>query len=65
MAIECSDQQSLYRFCTTILGIPKIKDMMLSNELSIVIFGINKNVPIEICENGKPQKNIFSKRFKF
>jgi len=59
VAVECSDQQSADRFFTTILGIPKIKDTMLSKELSATIFGINKNVPIEIYDNGKTRFEVF------
>jgi catechol 2,3-dioxygenase-like lactoylglutathione lyase family enzyme len=59
VAVECSDQQSAYRFFTTILGIPKINDTMLSKELSATIFGINKNVPIEIYDNGKTRFEVF------
>jgi len=59
VAVECSDQQSADRFFTTILGIPKIKDTMLSKELSAAIFGISKNVPIEIYDNGKTRFEVF------
>jgi catechol 2,3-dioxygenase-like lactoylglutathione lyase family enzyme len=59
VAVECSDQQSSDRFFTTILGIPKIKDTMLSKELSAAIFGISKNVPIEIYDNGKTRFEVF------
>jgi hypothetical protein len=59
VAVECSDQQSVDRFFTTILKIPKIKRAMLSKELSAVIFGINKNVPIEIYDNGKMRVEVF------
>jgi catechol 2,3-dioxygenase-like lactoylglutathione lyase family enzyme len=59
VAVECSDQQSADRFFTTILGIPKIKDTMLSKELSAAIFGISNNVPIEIYDNGKTRFEVF------
>jgi catechol 2,3-dioxygenase-like lactoylglutathione lyase family enzyme len=59
VAVECSDQQSADRFFTTILGIPKMKDTMLSKELSAAIFGISKNVPIEIYDNGKMRVEVF------
>jgi len=59
VAVECSDQQSADRFFTTILGIPKIKDTLLSKELSAAIFGINKNVPIEVYDNGKTRFEVF------
>ena len=59
IAVECLDQQSADRFFTTILGIPKIKDTMLSKELSAAIFGISKNVPIEIFDNGKMRVEVF------
>ena len=59
VAVECSDQQSADRFFTTILKIPKIKSTLLSKELSAVIFGINKNVPIEIYDNGKMRVEVF------
>ena len=59
VAVECSDQQSADRFFTIILGIPKIKSTMLSKELSAAIFGISKNVPIEIYDNGKMRVEVF------
>jgi catechol 2,3-dioxygenase-like lactoylglutathione lyase family enzyme len=59
IAVECSDQQSADRFFTIILGIPKIKSTVLSKELSSTIFGINKNVPIEIYDNGKIRFEVF------
>ena len=59
VAVECSDQQSSDRFFTTTLGIPKIKSTILSKELSAAIFGINKNVPIEIYDNGKTRFEVF------
>jgi len=59
VAVECSDRQSSDRFFTTILGIPKIKDTILSKELSAAIFGISKNVPIEIYDNGKTRFEVF------
>ena len=59
VAVECSDKQSSDRFFMTILGIPKVKSTLLSKELSAVIFGINKNVPIEIYDNGKMRVEVF------
>ncbi|MBE3122768.1 MAG: VOC family protein [Thermoplasmata archaeon] len=59
VAVECSDQQSSDRFFTTTLGIPKIKSTILSKEVSAAIFGINKNVPIEIYDNGKMRVEVF------
>ena len=59
VAVECSDQQSADRFFTTVLGIPKIKSTVLSKELSAAIFGISKNVPIEIFDNGKMRVEVF------
>jgi catechol 2,3-dioxygenase-like lactoylglutathione lyase family enzyme len=59
VAVECSDQQSMDRFFTKILGIPKIKDTILSKELSATIFGINKSVFIEIYDNGKIRFEVF------
>jgi len=59
VAVECSDQQSADRFFTTVLGIPKIKSTVLSKELSAAIFGISKNVPIEIYDNGKTRFEVF------
>ena len=59
VAVECSDQQSADRFFTTVLGIPKIKETVLSKELSAAIFRISKNVPVEIYDNGKTRFEVF------
>jgi catechol 2,3-dioxygenase-like lactoylglutathione lyase family enzyme len=59
VAVECSDQQSADCFFTTILGIPKIKNTILSKKLSAAIFGINKSVFIEIYDNGKIRFEVF------
>jgi len=59
VAVEFSDQQSSDRFFTTILGIPKIKYILLSKELSTKIFRIYTNVSILVYVIGKTRLEIF------
>jgi catechol 2,3-dioxygenase-like lactoylglutathione lyase family enzyme len=59
VAVECSDHQSADKFFTVILGIPKVKSTILSEELSTAIFKINKNVHFDFYENGKTRFEVF------
>jgi catechol 2,3-dioxygenase-like lactoylglutathione lyase family enzyme len=59
VGIECSGQQSAHRFFTSILGFSKIKSKVISKELSASIFGIDKEVPIDVYENGKMRVEVF------
>jgi catechol 2,3-dioxygenase-like lactoylglutathione lyase family enzyme len=59
VAIECASQQKADIFFTKILGVPKVKSMLLSGELSAAIFQIDRPVQMETYDNGKARFEVF------
>jgi len=59
VAVECVDQKSADIFFITILGMQKIKNTVLSKELSAEIFRINSPVEFQSYENGTMRIEVF------
>ena len=59
VAVECADQESADRFFTGVLGMPKVKHSMLPEELSRVIFKMDKSTIFDLYDNGKIRIEVF------
>ena len=59
VAVECIDQESADRFFTGVLGMPKVKHSMLSEELSREIFKMDKSTIFDLYDNGKIRIEVF------
>jgi catechol 2,3-dioxygenase-like lactoylglutathione lyase family enzyme len=59
VAVECSERETADRFFTTILGLPQLKSITLSEELSTSIFHIKKRVDMITYDNGKMRFEVF------
>jgi hypothetical protein len=59
VAVECASELHADCFFTTILRIPKVKNTMLSKELSAAIFKIDKSVSFNTYDDGKTRFEVF------
>lgn len=59
VALQCSNKEEAEIFFTKILGIPKVKNFTISEDLSESIFGINDSIEIEVYESGKAKFEVF------
>ena len=59
VAVQCSNKEKADIFFTKILGVPKVKNFTISEDLSESIFGINSSVEIEVYDNGKIRFEVF------
>jgi catechol 2,3-dioxygenase-like lactoylglutathione lyase family enzyme len=59
LALQFSDKDEAETFFTKILEMPKVKTFTLSKHLSDAIFGIKRNVEVEVYENGIARFEIF------
>jgi catechol 2,3-dioxygenase-like lactoylglutathione lyase family enzyme len=59
VAVECSEKETADLFFTTILGLPQIKSITLSEELSASIFHINKSITMITYDNDKTRFEVF------
>lgn len=59
VALECASQQQADTFFIKVLRIPKMKSTMLSQELSVSIFQIDRPVQMETYDNGKARFEVF------
>jgi catechol 2,3-dioxygenase-like lactoylglutathione lyase family enzyme len=59
VAVECCSQHHADRFFSTVLGLQKIKSTLLSKELSVAIFKIEKEVQFDFYDNGKTRFEVF------
>jgi catechol 2,3-dioxygenase-like lactoylglutathione lyase family enzyme len=59
LALEYRDVSSADRFFINLLGIPKVKSMVLPQELSASIFNINHSVQMETYDNGTMRVEVF------
>jgi catechol 2,3-dioxygenase-like lactoylglutathione lyase family enzyme len=59
VAVEYDEKLKADLFFGTILGLPRIKTMMLPKELSHAIFGIAASVAIEIYGNDRARFEVF------
>jgi len=59
VAVEYDNQHKADLFFGTLLGLPKIKTMVLSQELSHAIFGIDTSATIETYGNERARFEVF------
>ena len=59
VALQCLNKEKTEIFFTKILGIPKVKNFTISEDLSESIFGINDSIEIEVYESGKAKFEVF------
>ncbi len=59
VALQCSDREKASIFFTQILKIPKLRDFSITQELSSKIFGINKNIEIDVYDNSEVRFEVF------
>ena len=59
VALQCFDRQKAEIFFTKILGLPKVKNFTLSDDLSDSIFGIKSSVEIDVYEDGTTRFEVF------
>lgn len=59
VALECASTQLADIFFIKVLGIPKVKSTMLSQELCSSIFQIDRAVPMETYDNGTARFEVF------
>jgi catechol 2,3-dioxygenase-like lactoylglutathione lyase family enzyme len=59
VAVECCSQQHADRFFSSVLGLRKVKSTLLSKELSMAIFKIDKEVQFDFYDNGKTRFEVF------
>ena len=59
VAVECKDQQSADRFFTGVLGFPKVKHSLLSEELSQAIFKMERRTSFDLYDNGRTRVEVF------
>ena len=59
VALQCLDKEKAEIFFTKVLGLKRVKNFVLSKELSKAIFGIDDNVKIDVYENNRMRFEIF------
>jgi len=59
IALQCSDSEKAKIFFTEILGLPLEKKFVVSKELSERIFGIVKDVEVEVYSNNRVRFEVF------
>ena len=59
VAVECGSQELAERFFSLVLGLPKVKSTLLSEELAEEIFKIHKEVRFDFYENGATRFEVF------
>lgn len=59
IAVECTDTESADRFFTGVLGMPKVKHSVLSEDLSQAIFTLGRSVSFDLYDNGKTRVEVF------
>ena len=59
IALQCSDSEKAKIFFTEILGLPLEKKFVVSKELSEIIFGIVKDVEVEVYSNNRVRFEVF------
>jgi catechol 2,3-dioxygenase-like lactoylglutathione lyase family enzyme len=59
VAVECCSQDHADRFFSSVLGLQKVKSTLLSKELSMAIFKIDKEVQFDFYDNGKTSFEVF------
>lgn len=59
VALECASTQLADIFFIKVLGIPKVKSTMLSQELCSSIFQIDRAVQMETYDNGTARYEVF------
>jgi catechol 2,3-dioxygenase-like lactoylglutathione lyase family enzyme len=59
VALECTNQEQADVFFLKVLGIPKVKSTMLSQELCASIFQIEQPVQMETYDNGTARFEVF------
>jgi len=59
VALQCSDREKASIFFTQIMKIPKLRDFSITQELSSKIFGINKNIEIDVYDNSEVRFEVF------
>ena len=59
IALQCSYSEKAKIFFTEILGLPLEKKFVVSKELSEIIFGIVKDVEVEVYSNNRVRFEVF------
>ena len=59
VALQCFDKEKAEIFFTRILGIPKVKNFTVSENLSKDIFGLNESVDIDVYANDNIRFEVF------
>jgi catechol 2,3-dioxygenase-like lactoylglutathione lyase family enzyme len=59
VAVESINEEYAERFFSSVLGLSKVKRSVLSAELSLVIFQINREVVFYLYENGPTRFEVF------
>ncbi len=59
VAVECGSQELAERFFSLILGLPKVKSTLLSEEVAEEIFQIRKEVRFDFYENEGTRFEVF------
>ena len=59
IALQCSDSEKAKIFFTEILGLHLEKKFVVSKELSEIIFGIIKDVEVEVYGNDRARFEVF------
>jgi catechol 2,3-dioxygenase-like lactoylglutathione lyase family enzyme len=59
VAVECCSQQHADRFFSSVLGLRKVKSTILSKEVSMAIFKIDKEVKFDFYDDGKTRFEVF------
>jgi catechol 2,3-dioxygenase-like lactoylglutathione lyase family enzyme len=59
VALQCSDKEKAEIFFAKILGLAKVKDFTLTDDLSDSIFGIHNSVEIKVYEDGTTRFEVF------
>ena len=59
VAVECSSEEVADRFFGDILGSSRVRQMILSSELSSAIFGLSGDVLMILYENGAARFEVF------
>lgn len=59
VAVECISQEHADRFFSLVLGLPKVKSSLLSEELTEEIFKIRTEVRFDFYDNGTTRFEVF------
>ncbi len=59
VGLQCDNKEKAELFFTKVLGLPRVKDYTLTEELSESIFGIRKAIEMIVYDNGRIKIEAF------